>query len=72
MTTESQPQKERRILTVRELATYLRVSMSTIYRLTRDKELPAFRVGGDWRFKLDEIEKWTRERQKHPGSSQIR
>jgi excisionase family DNA binding protein len=64
MPKEPQPEQERRILTVAELARYLRVNMSTIYRLIRNKELPAFRVGRDWRFKREAIENWMRERQK--------
>ncbi len=39
------------MMTVEELAAYLRVSPWTIYRMLKRKELPAFRVGGDWRFR---------------------
>ena len=70
MPKEPQPEQERRILTVAELARYLRVNMSTIYRLIRNKELPAFRVGRDWRFKREAIENWMRERQKRSKSDQ--
>jgi excisionase family DNA binding protein len=38
-----------RVLTVRELAGYLRVHQSTVYRLLRAGKLPAFKVGSDWR-----------------------
>ena len=69
---EHQPEEERRILTVRELAEFLQVDVSTIYRLVWTKELPAFRVGRDWRFKLDEIENWMLERQKRTRSGQTR
>jgi excisionase family DNA binding protein len=34
------------------------VHQSTIYRLARQKELPAFRVGSDWRFNIESIDKW--------------
>ena len=46
-----------RVLTVSELADYLRVHPSTIFRLLKRKELPAFKVGGDWRFTMEEIER---------------
>ena len=46
------------VFTVGELAEYLRVHPSTIYRLLERKELPAFKVGGDWRFNMEEIERW--------------
>ena len=46
------------IMTVRELAVYLHCHSSTIYRLLRAGKLPAFRVGSDWRFDRDQIDKW--------------
>jgi excisionase family DNA binding protein len=47
-----------RIMTVRDLAGYLRVHPSTIYRQLRFGLLPAFRVGSDWRFKREAIDRW--------------
>jgi excisionase family DNA binding protein len=49
------------ILTLTELARYLRCHETTIYRMMRGHQLPAFKIGGVWRFKLDEIEKWQKE-----------
>jgi excisionase family DNA binding protein len=46
------------VLTVNELATYLRVHPTTIYRLLKSRQLPAFRVGADWRFKRETIDAW--------------
>jgi len=46
------------VLTVRELSSYLRVHSSTIYRMLKKNQLPAFRVGGDWRFTVEAVEKW--------------
>ena len=37
---------------------YLRVHSSTIYRMLKKNQLPAFRVGGDWRFTVEAIDKW--------------
>ena len=45
-------------LTIKEVAQYLKVAEKTIYRLVSAKEIPAFKVGGSWRFKLSEIDKW--------------
>jgi excisionase family DNA binding protein len=53
-----------RVLTVRELAGYLRVHQSTVYRLLREQKLPAFKVGSDWRFNREEIERWMIDEQK--------
>jgi excisionase family DNA binding protein len=52
------PQSE--ILTVEEVATYLKVTERSIYSLLARQEIPAFKVGGSWRFRVDEIEAWTR------------
>ena len=43
---------------------YLRVHQTTVYRLIREQKLPAFRVGSDWRFNREEIERWMIHEQK--------
>ena len=48
----------RRIMTVAEVAEYLQVHKATIYRMARNGKVPAFRVGDDWRFDRDAIDKW--------------
>jgi excisionase family DNA binding protein len=52
------------ILTVKEVADYLKVNERTIYRLASNGELPAFRVGASWRFRLGEIDNWITEQSK--------
>jgi excisionase family DNA binding protein len=47
-----------KVLTVGDLSNYLRVHRSTIYRLLKNRELPAFRVGSDWRFNIEMIDQW--------------
>ncbi|HTW86441.1 MAG TPA: helix-turn-helix domain-containing protein [Candidatus Binataceae bacterium] len=50
------------MFTVKDLAEYLRVHPSTVYRLLRTNQLPGFRIGSDWRFNIEVIDKWcTRE-----------
>ena len=49
-----------KVLTIEEAADYLRVHPSTIYRLLRTNQLPAFTVGGDWRFNQGSIDRWIR------------
>jgi len=46
------------ILTIRDIAKYLKVHPSTIYRWLKTKHLPAFRVGHDLRFNREEIDRW--------------
>jgi len=51
-----------RVMTVRDLSKYLRVHPSTIYKLLRIGDLPAFRIGSDWRFNAEVIDRWCLER----------
>jgi excisionase family DNA binding protein len=50
-----------KVLTVQEVSNYLRVHRSTIYRLLKQRRLPAFRVGSDWRFNIEAIDRWRSE-----------
>ena len=43
-----------------EIAEYLRLHPYTVRRLAREKKIPAFRAGGQWRFRKDDIDKWSR------------
>jgi excisionase family DNA binding protein len=45
-------------LTAEEVAEYLRLPLSTVYKLAQDKRLPGFKVGKHWRFRRDTIQKW--------------
>ena len=49
------------VLTVREVSQMLQVHPSTIYKLTKTGKIPGFRIGTDWRFPRDEIERWMSE-----------
>jgi len=51
-----------RIMTVKELSGYLKVHPSTVYKMLRAGDLPAFRVGSDWRFNADAIDQWCHKR----------
>jgi len=46
------------ILTLQEVAKYLKVDERTVYRMVKSKQLPAFKVRNQWRFKKDAIDKW--------------
>lgn len=49
------------ILTIKEVADYLKVTERTIYRLAGAKTIPAFKVGGTWRFSRSDIESWIKQ-----------
>jgi len=51
--------------TVEELAKYLKLHTFTVRRLAREGKIPSFKAGGQWRFRKDEIDTWSRgKRQK--------
>ena len=52
----AETQKE--VLTVAELAEYLRVPRSTLYRLVREGSVPCQRIGKHWRFRREAIDEW--------------
>lgn len=45
-------------LTPGEIAKILRIHPFSVTRLARQKKLPAFKVGGVWRFRKDQFEQW--------------
>lgn len=49
------------VLTLKAVAEYLRVHPSTIYRLLKTKQLPAFKLGRDWRFNKESVDRWRSE-----------
>jgi excisionase family DNA binding protein len=49
------------IMTIKEVSDYLKVTERTIYRLAGAKQIPAFKVGGSWRFSRADIDRWIRE-----------
>lgn len=46
------------ILTLKEVAAYLKLAEKTAYKLAAEGKLPGFKVGGSWRFKGSDIQKW--------------
>ncbi len=51
------------IMTIREVAEYLKVTEKTTYRLAAEGSVPGFKVGGSWRFRRSEIERWIRKQE---------
>ena len=56
--TQQQKNEGFTIMTVRDVAEYLRVSEAKVYRLAKDGELPVFRIGKAWRFRKDLLDDW--------------
>jgi excisionase family DNA binding protein len=53
---------EANMLTIAEVAKYLKLHELTVRRLAREGELPAFKVGRQWRIKRNLLENWIAER----------
>lgn len=52
------------IMTIGETAEYLRISLSSLYKLAHDGRIPCQKVGRQWRFRREGIDRWL---EKNPG-----
>lgn len=52
------------IFTLDDVAAYLKVGKRTVYRLAAAKKIPAFKVGGSWRFSRADIDAWIKQQTK--------
>ena len=57
------------IMTVKELADYLKIAEKTAYRFASQGKVPGFKVGSAWRFKKEEIDAWIK-RQSEENTAQ--
>ncbi len=57
-TAKIRAEKNEEILTVNTLADYLQCHPSTVYRLIRERKIPHFRLGGDFRFTKAAVDEW--------------
>lgn len=46
------------ILTLDEVSAYLKAGKRTVYRLAAEGKLPAFKLGGAWRFRRSDLDEW--------------
>jgi len=46
------------LMTITDLADYLKVTRRTIYEWLKEKRVPAVKLVGQWRFKKDKIDEW--------------
>jgi len=46
------------ILTIDEVAAYLKAGKRTVYRIASSGKIPAFKLGGTWRFRRAELDQW--------------
>jgi excisionase family DNA binding protein len=60
MAEKNDAQLDTDVMTIKEVAQYLRLSEAKVYEMARDGTIPAFRVGKSWRFQRDLLMDWIR------------
>lgn len=56
------------ILTIDEVAEYLRLTPQTIYKWAQEKRIPAVKLGKEWRFRRSVIDKWFDDQVQWPAT----
>jgi len=54
------------LMTIEDLADYLKVTRRTIYDWLKHNKIPALKLVGQWRFKKDKIDDWLEGQQSQP------
>ncbi|MBI3322672.1 MAG: helix-turn-helix domain-containing protein [Candidatus Omnitrophica bacterium] len=60
-----------RLMTIDEVALYMQVSRFTVYRLAKDHTIPASKVGRQWRFQREDIERWMRDQYRRGQNNSV-
>lgn len=50
------------VLTIKEASDYLKIAEKTLYRFIREQNMPAFKLGREWRFKKSLLDSWIEKR----------
>lgn len=56
-------------LTANEVADWLKLNVDTVYTLIRQDGLPAYKLGGQWRFREPEVREWADARRNSESAS---
>lgn len=59
--TSPEPQHASEIMTIEEVAAYLRLKPQTIYKWAQEKRIPAAKLGKEWRFRRSVVDLWLDE-----------
>lgn len=49
------------IMTMEEVAEYLKLNEKTAYRLASEGKIPGFKIGGSWRFEKNDLDEWIKQ-----------
>jgi len=63
------PHLDNEILTIEEVASYLRLKPQTIYKWAQEKRIPAAKLGKEWRFRRSVIDRWLDDQMFEDGSA---
>jgi len=47
-----------KLMTLSQLAEYLQLGKSTVYKMVQKGEIPGIKIANQWRFKKEDIDKW--------------
>ena len=59
------------ILTIKEVAGLLKLAEKTVYSMAQQRELPAFKVRGQWRIRRVDFDEWMLEQSKRAGDREV-
>ncbi len=59
-----------RLMSIKELAEYLQLDLSTLYLWSQQGEIPAMKVGRVWRYRRSEVDDWLDRRRNRPVAQQ--
>jgi len=65
---EREPAPDHEILTLEEVAQYLRLKPQTIYKWAQEKKIPAVKLGKEWRFRRSILDRWLDDQMFGDGS----
>ena len=68
MTPQRGPAPGNEILTIEEVAEYLRLTPQTIYKWAQERKIPAVKLGKEWRFRRSILDRWLDEQMVGDGS----
>lgn len=54
------------LMTAEETCRYLKITQRTLYRYLQNHQIPAFKLGKEWRFVRSDLEQWIRDRTRGP------
>lgn len=59
------------VMTIQETSQYLRIPVSSLYKLAQEGRIPCQKVGRHWRFRKESLERWLEENQKTTPKEKI-